>query len=197
MTATPGADLLAAVEAALVSGYGAHSGRGSVSFVGAERIDVLRFGPDGAGLVRYATVGMARRPMADPAAPFVDPVAGPRAELVLTLRGGQDTVLRTLAVLASTPVVEGLVLGPDATVDTREPLWPGAPFTAVLLEPTALPEVIIRGIDPVRVLPVVPITQTELAYRRIHGAAALREAWAEAGTDLHAQLRRSTVGGTR
>lgn len=197
MAAPTGEDVLGAVEAALIAAYGADGGRGSVSFVGAERIDVLRFGPDGAGLVRYATVGMSRRPMADPSAPVVHSVAGPRAELVLTLRGTQDAVLRTLAVLASTPGVEGLVLSPDATVDTGEPLWPNAPFTAVLLDPPELPDVTVDGLDAIKVLPVVPVTQTELAYRRIHGAQALREAWAEAGTDLHAQIRRSTVGDTR
>lgn len=183
--------VLDAVEAGWTAAYGPDSGRGSVSFVGTERIDVLRF--DGAdGLVRYATLGMSRHPMGDPGALLAHPVAGPRAELVLTLRGRHDAVLRTLAVLASAPAVEGLVLAPDATVDTGEPLWPGAQSTAVLVDPPVLPDVAVPGgADPVRLLPVVPITATELAYRRVHGAAALRDAWREAGTDVTAPRRRA------
>ena len=46
-----------------------------------------------------------------------DPTRGPRAELVLTLRGGTGIasgVARTLAVLAAAPSVEGVVLLEDA-----------------------------------------------------------------------------------
>lgn len=183
------ADLLTAVEAAWVAAFGPVGSRGSVSFVGVAPIDVLRFGPDGAGPVRYATVGMARTPMSDPQAVVVDASTGPRVELVLTLARREDSVLRTMAALASAPTVEGLVLAPDGTVETGHPLWDGAEFTAVLIDPPVLPEVATDMGQPVRLLPVVPITATELAYRRIHGAAALREAWREAGTDLRAPVR--------
>lgn len=178
------ADLLAAVEAAWVAAFGPVDSRGSMSFVGVSPIDVLRFGPDPAGVVRYATVGMCRMPMSDPGVSIVDPVAGPRAELVLTLLGRRDSVLRAMAALASAPAVDGLVLVPDATVDTGQPLWEDSEFTAVLIDGPALADVDAGAGGPVRLLPVVPITATELAYRRIHGAAALREAWREAGTDL-------------
>ena len=39
---------------------------------------------------------------------------GPRAELVLSVSGPQDSVLRRLAVLAASPAVEGVVLVPGA-----------------------------------------------------------------------------------
>ena len=52
--------VLLQVEAHLLSVLGQDSGRAGVSFLGAERIDVLRFGPDPDGLVRYVTLGMSR-----------------------------------------------------------------------------------------------------------------------------------------
>ncbi len=194
MTSHSATDVLVAVEAAWVAAFGPVGSRGSVSFVGVASIEVLRFGPDDAGTVRYTTVGMARTSMTDPTDVVVDSVSAPRAELVLTLSEHQDSVLRTMAALASAPVVEGLVVAPDATVDIGQPLWDGAGFTAVIVGEPELPEVVSGASEPVRLLPVVPITATELAYRRIHGAAALREAWREAGTDLHATTRRGSSG---
>ena len=38
----------------------------SVTFLGTERIDVLRFGPDGEGVNHYVSVGCSRHPMFDP-----------------------------------------------------------------------------------------------------------------------------------
>ena len=72
------------------------------------------------------------------------PGEGPRAELVLSVRAGladTDKVLRPLAVLAASPQVEGVVVAPGASLDVGEPLWPGAPFTSVLVaEPGGLVE---------------------------------------------------------
>ncbi len=39
-------------------------------------------------------------------------------------------------------------------------------------------------LDPVQFLEVVPLTGTEAAWVRLKGAAALREAWTEAGIDV-------------
>jgi hypothetical protein len=180
--------LLALVEARLVGALGPASGRAGVSFVGADPVDVLRFGPDATGLVRYATLGMSRTPMTDPAADVVA-VDGPRAELVLSVRGSHDDVLRRLAVLAASPVVEGLVITPGAGLDLGEPLWDGARFTAVLVgEPGGLvPDLDLElgaGAHPVQFLPLLPMTPNEAAWKRVHGAAALEERWLAAGTDL-------------
>lgn len=213
----PGDDVLLAVEAHLVTALGEPGSRGSVTFLGTDRVDVLRFGPepDERGAVfRYVTVGLARSPMRDPAAPAPDPHAGPRAELVLTLRGQYDDVLRPLATLAAAPAVEGVVLTAGASVELGAPLWPGAPFSAVLLgEPSGLIRdldlhergdsrdhrhrgdsgdrgdpgdrgPLVDGREPVRFLPVHPMTAGEAAYRRVHGAAALQERWLRHGTDL-------------
>ena len=177
--------MLRLVEAHLVSVLGQDSGRAGVSFLGAERIDVLRFGPDVDGLVRYATLGMSRAPMADPG---VDVVAarGPRAELLLSVRGLQDSVLRRLATLAASPAVEGVVLSPGAGLDLGEPLWDGGRFTAVLVgEPGGLlPDLPLDEEEPVRFLPLFPMTPNEAAWKRVHGAAALEERWLTQGRDL-------------
>jgi hypothetical protein len=178
--------VLPAVEAHLLAVLGPDTGRAGVSFVGSDPIDVLRFGPDEAGLVRYATVGMSRAPMGDPGLELV-PADGPRAELVLSVRGSHDDVLRRLAVLAASPAVEGLVVTPGAGLDLGEPLWDGARFTAVLVgEPGGLvPDLeLAAGAQPVRFLPVLPMTPNEAAWKRVHGAAALQERWLAAGTDL-------------
>jgi len=177
--------VLLQVEAHLLAVLGQDSGRAGVSFLGAERIDVLRFGPDPEGLVRYVTLGMCRAPMGDPGAGVVLD-DGPRAELVLSVRALQDTVLRRLAVLAASPAVEGVVLGPGAGLDLGEPLWEGAPFTAVLIgEPGGLvPDVELDAHEAVRFLPLLPMTPNEAAWKRVHGAAALQTRWLEAGADL-------------
>ncbi|MGZ8813625.1 MAG: suppressor of fused domain protein, partial [Mycobacterium sp.] len=55
----------------------------SVTFVGTERIDVLRFGPDDEGVSHYVSVGCSRHPMFDPAELVTDALHGPRAEAVV------------------------------------------------------------------------------------------------------------------
>ena len=185
-------EVLAAVEARLVSTFGEPDGRAAVTFLGADRISVLRFATAD-GLVRYATLGMSAAPMTDPADPVADPVRGPRAELLLTVRGGHDEVLRPLATLAASPQVEGLIVAPGASLDLGAPVWPGAPFTGFLVaepgglvEDLALPE----PAEPVRFLPLLPMTPNEAAHKRVHGAAELQERWLRHGTDLRDPQRR-------
>lgn len=176
----------AAVESHLLGVFGQDSGRASVTFLGTERIDVLRFGPDEAGIVHYATVGMSRSPMTDPLAAVVDLNAGPRAELFLSLRDGRDGVARALAVLAAAPAVEGLVVVAGASLDLGESLWPGAGFTSVLVgEPGGLVADLDAGAaDPVRFFPVLPMTPAEAAWKRVHGAAAIEQRWLEHAVDV-------------
>jgi Suppressor of fused protein (SUFU) len=183
--------VLVGVEAHLLTVLGQDSGRAGVSFLGAERIDVLRFGPDPDGLVRYCTLGMSRAPMGDPGASVVLD-HGPRAELLLTVRDLHDSVLRRLAVLASSPSVEGLVVVAGASLDLGEPLWDDARFQAVLVgEPGGfVPDLeIAEGEEPVRFLPLLPMTPDEAAWKRVHGAQALEQRWLDAGTDLREPRR--------
>ena len=189
-------EVLSAVEARLISTFGEPDARAAVTFLGTDRIEVLRFlGGDvgGEGLVRYATLGMSAAPMGDPTSAVADPVRGPRAELLLTVRGGRDEVLRPLATLAASPQVEGLVVAPGASLDLGGPLWEGAPFTAFLVaEPGGLVEdlELPEPADPVRFLPLLPMTPNEAAHKRVHGAAELQERWLRHGTDLRDPERR-------
>ncbi|MEU9295847.1 suppressor of fused domain protein [Streptomyces sp. NPDC048266] len=188
-------EVLALVEARLRTALGEPDARAAVTFLGTDRIEVLRF--VAGDLVRYATLGMSAQPMADPTAALADPVKGPRAELVLTVRGGladTDKVLRPLAVLAATPQVEGVIVAPGASLDVGEPLWPGAAFSSVLVaESGGLVEdlELDAPMDPVRFLPLLPMTSNEAAWKRVHGAQALEERWLARGTDLRDPLRRS------
>ncbi|MCX4691173.1 suppressor of fused domain protein [Streptomyces sp. NBC_01408] len=187
------AEILALVESRLRTAFGEPDARAAVTFLGTDRIEVLRFSEG--GLVRYATLGMSVHPMTDPTAVVADPVRGPRAELVLTVRGGlapTDKLLRPLAVLAASPQVEGLIVAPGASLDVGEPLWDGAPFSSVLVaEPGGLVEdlELDEPMDPVHFLPLLPMTANEAAWKRVHGAAALQERWLARGTDLRDPLR--------
>ncbi|MGW8849476.1 suppressor of fused domain protein [Streptomyces xiamenensis] len=187
--------MLQLTETALTSALGEVDARAAVTFLGADRIEVLRFADRERGLVRYATLGMSASAMTDPTASVADPERGPRAELVLTLHAGHpatDQVLRPLAVLAAAPQVEGLVVAADACLDLGEPLWPGAPFQAVLVaEPGGLvPDLALpEPREPVRFYPLLPMTPAETAWQRARGPQALREAWLAHGTDLRAPDR--------
>lgn len=186
-------DVLALVEARLRTALGEPVARAAVTFLGTDRIEVLRFAEG--DLVRYATLGMSAHPMTDPTAVVADPVRGPRAELVLTVRAGlaaTDKLLRPLAVLAASPQVEGLIVAPGASLDVGEPLWDGAPFSSVLVaEPGGLVEdlELDEPMDPVHFLPLLPMTANEAAWKRVHGAAALQERWLARGTDLRDPVR--------
>jgi hypothetical protein len=151
----------------------------SVTFLGAESIEVLRHGPDGDGVYHYVSLGCSRHPMIEPTEMVADPTAGPRAEVLVSLRGPTPNGLaRSIAVVAAAPAVEGLVLGPDALVDLETPLWSGAPFTAMLLGPSDIEDVELPPpLAPVTVLSATPITPTEAAWVRLKGAEAMREAW--------------------
>ncbi|HEY0485703.1 MAG TPA: suppressor of fused domain protein [Mycobacteriales bacterium] len=160
MSLLPGDDVLVTVEAHLLAALGRDSGRAAVSFVGVDRIDVLRFGPHADGTVTYATLGMSRRPMVDPSVVAPEVTEGPRAELLLRTGEPRDSVLRSLAVVAAAPAVEGLVVRPGATIRLGHPLWEGADATAVVVgEPAEVPDLDLgsdRGV--VRFLPLQPVS---------------------------------------
>jgi hypothetical protein len=178
----------------------------SVTFLGTERIDVLRFGPDEDGVSHYVSLGCSRHPMFDPTEMVTDALHGPRAEVVVALRGQSPKGLaRSLAILAAAPAVEGLILEPDALVDLEAPLWDapsppgrlaraprGAPFTAFLLDRSDIDDVRLTApLPPVTVLSATPITATEAAWVRLKGADAMRDAWQQDGVDVLDPRRRA------
>jgi hypothetical protein len=125
--------------------------------------------------------------MTDPAEMFADRLRGPRAEVVLRLRdpGSLAGLARSLAILAATPAVDGVVLVADALIDLGSPLWKGAPFTAVLLGRSDIPDLALEPPrDPVSFLSATPITATEAAWVRLKGAEAMRQAWRNDGVDV-------------
>jgi hypothetical protein len=184
-------DVLAAVEAALVEHFAHRPQRASVSFVGVEPIEVLRFEPV-PGERAYVSLGMSRHPMTG-AAELVQAADGPRAELMLHLNDPTDQhadVWRKVAVLAAAPSVEGVVHAAGMSVDLGEPLATGSVCTGVVLTESALAD-IATGAGQVTVLQAVPATSTELAWCRVRGSAALRERWAESAADLLDLSRRA------
>jgi Suppressor of fused protein (SUFU) len=166
----------------------------SVTFLGIDPIEVLRFRPrdsDSAGIVHYVSLGCSRHPMTDPTAVVVDSQCGPRAEVVLRLRdpGPMTRLAHSLAIVAATPAVDGVVLTEDALIDLGSPLWDTrsgpAPFTSMLLGCSDIPDLSLEPpLDPVRFLSATPITATEAAWVRLRGADAMREAWQSDGVDV-------------
>jgi hypothetical protein len=173
------------------AGVGAGPDSASVTFLGTEPIEVLRFRDKAGGLVHYVSLGCSRHPMADPTEILADPLRGPRAEIVLRLRdpGPATGIARSLAILAATPAVDGVVLNPDALIDLGSPLWAlssqRVPFTAVLLGRSEIPDLPLEPPgDPVQFLSATPITATEAAWVRLKGAEAMRQAWHNDGVDV-------------
>ena len=180
------------VERALVEHFGSAPLRASISFVGVEPIDILRFEPIPDERA-YVSLGMSRRPMtgADAAVVSAD---GPRAELMLHLRDPRDEhaeLWRKLAVLAAAPAVEGVVYVEEMTVEIGEPLSAGSRCVGALITASSL-AAIATPTGSVQILQAVPATSVELAWARVHGTPALQERWQQEDTDL-LDLRRAPV----
>lgn len=176
--------VLAEVERALTRHFAQPPARASISFVGVEPIEVLRFtGADGTR--HYLSLGLSRRPMTAGAEQHLD-ADGPRAELQLTVRDRLDAypdVWRCLAVLAAAPVVEAIVHEPGATVDLGAPIAPASRCTGVLLTASAI-AAIPTAAGRVDILDATPATATELAWCRVHGSDPLCQRWADQHVDL-------------
>ncbi|PXW29951.1 UNVERIFIED_CONTAM: suppressor of fused protein SUFU [Williamsia faeni] len=160
--------------------------RASVTFLGLESIDVLRF-TDGGDEVAYVSLGCSRHPMGEPDQMLVDPTVGPRGEIVVRMYASAPLpgLHRSVAMLAAAPAVEGLVLTADGLIDLGEPLWEGSNCTAVVLEADIIENCSLSGdMDDVTFFRAIPITANEAAWVRLKGIDALRGAWAEAGIDV-------------
>lgn len=159
----------------------------SVTFLGVERIEVLRFGPDRNGIIHYVSLGCARHPMGDPMQIAADPLHGPRAEVVVSLRDSAPTpgFARAVAILAATPAVDGVVLQSDALIDLGAMLWDGAKVSAVVLGGSDIADLILDPPrDPVQFLSATPISANEAAWVRLKGIDELRRTWEQDGTDV-------------
>lgn len=164
--------------------------RASVSFVGVDPIEVLRFEPI-PGERAYLTLGMARHAMTG-AAEAVLSADGPRAELLLHLRDPGDLyadVWRRIAVLAAAPAVEGVVYADGMSVEIGEALVAGSACIGVVVIDSPLTPV-ASAYGPVAILQLLPATSTELAWCRVRGSTALRERWRKHDVDLLDLTRR-------
>jgi hypothetical protein len=179
---------LAEVETALRSIFGAEPARASVSFVGVDPIEVLRF--SARGLLSYVTLGMSRHAMTSGDA-LVQSQDGPRAELLMQTKTDAGDGWRRLAVLAASPAVEGVVYGDGMTVDLGAPLTEGSRCSGGLIVTSAVAQ-LETSVGAVAVLRMLPATATELAWCRVHGSASLRQRWDEQGVDL-LDLQRSAA----
>lgn len=159
-----------------------------LTFLGANPLKLLRFGPDRDNIVTYATLGCSAEPMQDPAHTVTDPINGPRAELILPIVGGLDEVIRPLAMLAAAPTIEGLILQEGALLDFATPLWENSRFTGFILHSSEAPDVEVTlsgaGASVVKLLQPVPATPNELALARARGVAELNKLWEEQGANL-------------
>jgi hypothetical protein len=183
--------VLSAIEAAMVDHFGHRPQRASVSFVGVDPIEVLRFEPI-PGERAYLTLGMARHPMTGSAESVLS-ADGPRAELMLHVRDPTDEhaeIWRKLAVLAAAPAVEGVVYAGGMTMDIGEPLVAASACVGVVVVDSPLRPVAGPSGD-VSILQVLPATSNELAWCRVHGSAALRERWLDRDADLLDLTRRA------
>ncbi|MET0898185.1 MAG: suppressor of fused domain protein [Mycobacterium sp.] len=173
-------------------GLDAEPDSASVTFLGVERIEVLRFGPDRNGVIHYVSVGCSRHPMGDPTQIAADPLHGPRAEVVVSLRDSAPTagLSRAIALLAATPAVDGVVLQPDALIDLGATLWDGAKVSAVVLGVGAIPDLVLDPPrEPVQFLSATPISANEAAWMRLKGIDELRRTWEQDGVDVRDPAR--------
>jgi hypothetical protein len=180
--AAPRPDVLATVEAVYRQHFEVPPARASISFLGVEQIEVLRYSEGAAD--HYVSLGMSRYPMTDPTAAIVDESSAPRAELFVTVVGAAEHLWRNLAILAAAPAVEGAIYAVGNRVDLGTALCAGSRCTGGVLGPGPLPAIAVPGLVDVEILQLLPATATELAWARVHGSEALQERWRSAGTTL-------------
>lgn len=177
-------DPLAEVRGALTRHFDQVPARASVSFLGVEPIEILRFDPV-PGQRAYVSLGMARHAMTGSDEPVLRG-DGPRAELMLQLRDPTDTfadVWRRLAVLAAAPAVEGVVYTSGMSADLGEPFAAGSWCTGGVVSASAI-EDIPTTIGAVSILQILPATPTELAWARVRGSTELEKLWHAQQVDL-------------
>ncbi len=181
-------DPLPFVEAAYHQHYETAAVRASISFLGVETIEILRYEQADYGGERgttsYLSLGMSRYPMVEATATAVDPRTAPRAELLLSMLGQPDEVWRQLAVLAAAPAVESAVYQVGTRVELGEPWCSGSRCTGALLVDGPLLPITVPDLTAVTVFRLLPAAPAEMAWARVHGSEALLARWNSMGTDL-------------
>ena len=185
------------MEAAYRQHYETVPVRASISFLGVEPIEILRYEQGGHGdeqsTTSYLSLGMSRYPMTEPSAVSVDSRSAPRAELLLSALGRPDHVWRRLAVLAAAPAVESAVYQRGMRVELGEPWCAGSRCTGAVLVEGPLQPILVPGISAITVFRLLPALSVELAWARVHGSESLLERWRDAGTELRDLYREPVV----
>ncbi len=132
------------------------------------------------GVALYATIGASARPMVGR-----DP--NHRVEFSLGLVPERDDVASALAALGLYSAREGVALDHGHTVPAEGPLWPGTQMrTFMVLRPLSAflpPLELVDGLH-VDFLQVVPLFDSERAFKSEHGAEALLDRWEKAGVPV-------------
>lgn len=146
-----------------------------------------------------STIGVCVRAQPTVEMYFEDPSVARRIELALFLSKDFDKeqiahVSKHISWIARFPWIEITWFGTGHTIGTNE--FEGFPSLLLVSHPTGEPPIEVpsfRG-DPVNLLWLVPITQSELAYKSQHGGKALIEKLNAARTSpLHERDRKSIV----
>jgi hypothetical protein len=127
----------------------------------------------GEGVTLYTTLGASDQPM-DSAH------IGHRVEFFIGLRPERDQIASPLADLALYPTRQRVVVDHGHTIPADKPFWPGTAMHHFLVSRTVIP--IIEPLEledgtHVEFLQVMPIFESELSYKRQHGADGLLARW--------------------
>jgi Suppressor of fused protein (SUFU) len=156
--------------------------------VGELAIDILKWdanaNPEGVAL--YATLGASSW-----AVPGRD--SDHRIEFFVGILPEQDGIASALAALGLYPVREGVALDHGHTVPAGEQLWPGSRMrTFLVVRPRSdflRPIELADGLH-VQFLQAIPIFESEVDFKREHGAEALMRRWEETGVPFWTADRR-------
>ncbi len=129
----------------------------------------------GEGVTLYTTVG---------AGDYAMETAHPshRVEFFLGLLPEKDEIASALAALALYPRRRAVIVDHGHTIPSVEPFWSGTAMRDFVITRSLVP--IIEAIEVengihVEFLQVIPIFESELAYKKKHGYEALRDHWKE------------------
>jgi hypothetical protein len=143
-------------------------------------VEVLKWDPKAnpENVALYVTVGASALPL-----PGLPPEH--RIEFFTGLLPARDEVAGALAALSLYPAREGVRLGHGHTVPSSGPLWKGSAMSSFLItrpRSDLLPPIETEDGLHIEFLQAIPIFESERAYKKEHGVAALMECFSEAHT---------------
>lgn len=143
--------------------------------LGGHQIEVCKWdaAANGEQVNIYATIGASRHQL-----PGHDRTH--RLEFFLGLNPAKDEIAKPLAMLALEPVLHGTELGHGHSVAYPDALWPGTEMRSLLvLRPVMEIVPTLMTLDGLHVefMQVVPVFDSEVAFKSEHHAEGLLERW--------------------